>query len=81
MATQPGIFFRYRFHTEVCSLWDDMGTVYIDSDGRRIKLGDDTLGGSTVNYARYDTPSIVSNESLCKASSEKEVRNQVVVIH
>ena len=58
-----------------------MGTVYIDSDGRRIKLGDDTLEGSTVKCTRYDTPPIVSNESLCKASSEKEVRNKVVVIH
>ena len=58
-----------------------MGTLGIDCDGRRIKLGDDTLRGSTVHYTRCDTPPIVSNESLCKASSEKEMRNKVTVIH
>ena len=54
-----------------------MGTLGIDCDGRRIKLGDDTLRGSTVHYTRCDTPPIVSNESLCKASSEKEMRNKL----
>ena len=67
-----GILFGFRFHTKVRSLWNNMGALCIDLDGRRIKLGGDTLGGSTVNYIRCDTSPIVSNESLCKASSEKE---------
>ena len=67
-----GILFGFRFHTKVRSLWNNMGTLCIDSDGRRIKLGDDMRGGSTVNYTRYDTSPIVSNESLCKASNKEE---------
>lgn len=58
------ILFKFRFHTKARSLWNNMGTPCIDSDGRRIKLGDDTLRGSTIKYTRYDTPPIVSNEGL-----------------
>ena len=42
-----GILFGFtRFHTKVGSLWNNMGTLCIDSDSSRwIKLGDNTLGG------------------------------------
>jgi|SRR5712672_684047 len=70
-ATHLRVLFGFRIHGKEHSLWNDVSAFCVDCKFRRGILRD-----TTVNQTRCDTSPIVSNECLCKASSEKQYEEQ-----